>query len=99
MREEYKIKNKTFKTLSALEELGENPQGGIEWIIEGLKKLKIMTKEESDKYTDSKLPMIASKISQLGIGVGISPQFMQKETLKLLDSIEKFIKATQKIGF
>ena len=99
MREEYRIKNKTFKTLSALEELGEDPRGGIEWIIEGLKKLKIMTKEESEKYTDSKLPTIASKISQLGVGVGISPQFMQKETLKLLNAIEKFIKAIQKRGF
>ena len=28
MREEYRIKNKTFKTLSALEELGEDPRGG-----------------------------------------------------------------------
>ncbi len=99
MREEYKIKNKTFKILSALEELGEDPRGGVEWIIEGLKKLKIMTKEESDEYTDSKLPVIASKISQLGVGVGISPQFMQKETLKLLDAIEKFITAIQKRGF
>ena len=58
-----------------------------------------LAKEESEKYTDSKLPTIASKISQLGVGVGISPQFMQKETLKLLNAIEKFIKAIQKRGF
>ena len=63
-----------------------------------LRRRNIMTEEEDDEYSDSKLPIIASKISQTGIAVGIGPQFMQKETTKLLDSIEKFVKAIQKRG-
>ena len=56
------------------------------------------TEKQDDEYSHSKLPIIASKISQTGIAVGIGPQFMQKETTKLLDSIEKFVKAIQKRG-
>ena len=39
-----------------------------------------------------------TEISQTGVAVGISPQFLEKETSKLLDSIEKFVKAIQKRG-
>jgi len=98
MRNEYKFKNNTLKLLTALEEIGQMPEDNINGIILGLRRADIMTEEEKEEYSDSKLPIIASKISQTGVAVGIGPQFMQKETTKLLDSIEKFIKAMQKRG-
>ena len=101
MRNEYKFKNDYSKLLSALEEIGQMSFGTtdkMKGIIKGLRRRNIMTEEEDDEYSDSKLPIIASKISQTGIAVGIGPQFMQKETTKLLDSIEKFVKAIQKRG-
>ena len=101
MRNEYKFKNEYSKLLSALEEMGQMSFGTtdkMKGIIKGLRRRNIMTEKEDDEYSDSKLPIIASKISQTGIAVGIGPQFMQKETTKLLDSIEKFVKAIQKRG-
>ena len=49
-------------------------------------------------YTDAKLPIIASEISSIGIGSGISAEFMQKETNELLEAIEEFIRALKKRG-
>ena len=59
---------------------------------------RTIQKELERHSSDSKLPIIAAEASQLGIKVGISPEFLPKETSKLLDSIEKFVKAVQKRG-
>ena len=63
MRNEYKFKNNTLKLLTALEEIGQMPEDNINGIILGLRRADIMTEEEKEEYSDSKLPIIASKIS------------------------------------
>ena len=63
-----------------------------------MEKFSIITHEERENYSDTKLPLLAAKISKMGIDAGISPEFLPKETSRLMDAIEKFIKALQSRG-
>ena len=58
----------------------------------------MITHEERENYSDSKLPLLAAKISKTGIDAGISPEFLPKETSRLINAIEKFVKAVQSRG-
>lgn len=93
MRNEYKDKNKNFKFIEKIIKMDQDRRFEFSDII-----YEWLTPKKHKEYSDSKLPTIAAEASQLGIKVGISPEFLPKETSKLLDSIEKFVKAVQKRG-
>ena len=93
MRDEYKYKKDKSKKLQKIIKMNESNKYDFDDII-----YEILTPKKHGEYTDAKLPTIASEISGLGISIGISPEFMQKETKELLDSIENFIEAVQKRG-
>ena len=93
MRNEYKDKNKNFKFIEKIIKMDQDRRFEFSDII-----YEWLTPKKHKEYSDSKLPIIAAEASQLGIKVGISPEFLPKETSKLLDSIEKFVKAVQKRG-
>ena len=93
MRNEYKNKNKNFKFIEKIIKMDQDRRFEFSDII-----YEWLTPKKHKEYSDSKLPIIAAEASQLGIKVGISPEFLPKETSKLLDSIEKFVKAVQKRG-
>lgn len=99
MRVEWKYKyKKSLVYLGSLDEIYNTPHAQIEDVVHGMKNLSMITPEEEDDYTDSKLPLVAAKISQYGTKAGISPEFLPQETSKLLDAVEKFIKAVQSRG-
>ena len=93
MREEYKEKKNINKKLEKILRMNESNRFDFDDIIE-----EILTPKKMSEYTDAKLPTIASEISGIGIGSGISAEFMKKETNQLLDAIEEFIKALKKRG-
>ena len=93
MRNEYKKKNKTLKFLDKIIKMDKSNSYDFDDIIE-----KVLTPKKNNEYSGSKLPTIASEFSTRGYNVGISHEFLEKETKNLLDSIENFIKAIQKIG-
>lgn len=93
MRDEYKQKKNINKKLEKILRMNESNRFDFDDIIE-----EILTPKKMSEYTDAKLPTIASEISSIGIGSGISAEFMKKETNQLLDAIEEFIKALKKRG-
>ena len=93
MRDEYKQKKNINKQLEKILRMNESNRFDFDDIIE-----EILTPKKMSEYTDAKLPTIASEISSIGIGSGISAEFMKKETNQLLDAIEEFIKALKKRG-
>jgi len=93
MREEYKKKKNINKKLEKILKMNESNRFDFDDIID-----EILTPKKMSEYTDAKLPIIASEISSIGIGSGISAEFMQKETNELLEAIEEFIRALKKRG-
>jgi hypothetical protein len=98
MRNEYKNKKNTLILLEALDEIYRLPEATFSHVVDATKKFEILTPDEQENYSDAKLPIIGAKISQIGIKVGISPEFLEKETSRLLDAIENFVKAVQSRG-
>jgi len=99
MRNEWKTKyQKSYDYLNCLDEIYQMPDATFFDVVDGMEKFRMITYEEHENYSDSKLPLVAAKISKMGIDTGISPEFLPKETSRLLDAIEKFVKAVQSRG-
>ena len=99
MRNEWVQKSKIpLVRLYVLDEIYEIPEARIKDVVHGMKNVSMLTEDELDEYSDTKLPLVAAKISQYGIKSGVSPEFLPKETSALLNAVEKFIKAVQSRG-
>jgi hypothetical protein len=88
----YDVPKKYREYRDTLEAIGEKSEDGA------IPAQRYLNYKKFEDYSDIKLPEIAAEAEKLSAKVGISREFLQKETEQLVKSIEVYVKALQKRG-